>query len=178
MENTQNVHRLYRSRTNKMIGGVAGGLAEYFNVDVILMRLLFVILFVAGGSGVLIYIILWIITPLEPYSRMEEKLNPDIKVENKNINTPDNNNRTFIIGVSLIVLGFIFLFNSLFPQFNFSQLWPLVLIVIGVMLIINESPGNKNSEVSGSGNKKDNTGDSNEVLNPDSINKKNENNEI
>ncbi len=65
----QNNNRIHRSRENKMIAGVAGGLAEYFNVDPVLIRLLFVLVFLAGGSGVLIYIILWIIMPKEPYRK-------------------------------------------------------------------------------------------------------------
>ncbi len=137
----ENTNRLYRSRTNKMIGGVAGGLAEYFNVDVILMRLLFIVIFLAGGSGVLIYIILWIIMPLEPYSKMESKLN-----DRENAPEKKDNNRTFIVGVSLIVIGFLFLFNTLFPQFHIKELWPLVLIVIGAMLIVNEAPHTKNQK--------------------------------
>ena len=60
------VKRLYRSRTEKMIGGVCGGLGKYFNVDPVLMRLLWVIAFFFGGVGFLAYIIAWIIMPEEP----------------------------------------------------------------------------------------------------------------
>ena len=55
--------RLARSTTDKMVAGVAGGLAEYFNVDPTLIRLIFVILALAGGPGVLIYLILWLVMP-------------------------------------------------------------------------------------------------------------------
>jgi phage shock protein PspC (stress-responsive transcriptional regulator) len=58
--------RLYRSRTQRMLGGVAGGLAEYFNVDPTLVRLLFVIFSLAGGPGLIAYIILWIVMPEVP----------------------------------------------------------------------------------------------------------------
>ena len=64
--------RLQRSRTEKMIGGVCGGLAEYFNVDPTLLRILWVIVTLAGGAGLLLYIILWVIMPLElpaPFAR-------------------------------------------------------------------------------------------------------------
>ena len=57
--------RLYRSRKDKMIAGVAGGLGEYFNVDPTIVRLVFVLLALAGGPGVLLYFIMWIITPVE-----------------------------------------------------------------------------------------------------------------
>ncbi len=59
--------RLYRSRDERMIAGVAGGLAEYFGIDPTLVRLAFVAFTLAGGSGVLAYLILAIIMPLEPY---------------------------------------------------------------------------------------------------------------
>jgi phage shock protein C len=58
--------RLYRSRTDSMIAGVCGGLAEYFNIDPALVRLAFVAVLLLGGSAVLIYIIMWIVVPLEP----------------------------------------------------------------------------------------------------------------
>lgn len=60
------VKKLYRSRTQSMIAGVCGGLAEYFNVDPTWVRLLFVLVLLLGGSSILIYIIMWIIVPLEP----------------------------------------------------------------------------------------------------------------
>lgn len=58
--------KLYRSRDERMIAGVAGGIAEYFNVDPTIIRLLFVITAMAGGPGLLAYIILAIIIPEEP----------------------------------------------------------------------------------------------------------------
>ncbi len=58
--------RLYRSRTNRKLAGVCGGLAEYFNMDATLMRVLFVVLTVFGGSGLLLYLVLWIIVPVAP----------------------------------------------------------------------------------------------------------------
>jgi phage shock protein PspC (stress-responsive transcriptional regulator) len=58
--------RLYRSRTEKMLGGVCGGLAQYLNVDVTLVRALWVIISLLAGTGLLAYIILWVIIPLEP----------------------------------------------------------------------------------------------------------------
>ncbi|MCX6287623.1 MAG: PspC domain-containing protein [Bacteroidetes bacterium] len=58
--------RLYRSLTDRKIAGVAGGLAEYFDTDPLLLRLAFVVLALAVGGGVLIYFILWIVTPEKP----------------------------------------------------------------------------------------------------------------
>jgi phage shock protein C len=55
--------KLYRSRTHRMVAGVCGGLGEYFNVDATLIRALFLVLAVFGGSGLVIYLVMWIIVP-------------------------------------------------------------------------------------------------------------------
>ena len=61
--------KLYRSRKDSVIGGVCGGLAEYFNLDKSLMRIIWAIAMFAGGIGFLPYIIAWIVIPEEPISR-------------------------------------------------------------------------------------------------------------
>jgi phage shock protein C len=58
--------KLYRSRTNRKLAGVCGGLAEYFNLDPTLIRVLFVALAVLGGSGIVLYLAMWIIVPNQP----------------------------------------------------------------------------------------------------------------
>ncbi len=57
--------KLVRKRKDRVLGGVCGGLAEYFNVDVILVRLIWIALALFVGGGILLYIIAWIIIPLE-----------------------------------------------------------------------------------------------------------------
>lgn len=66
MNTNKPYRRLYRSRKQKMIAGVCGGLGEHFGIDPTWIRLLFVLMFFALGSALLIYVILWIIIPLEP----------------------------------------------------------------------------------------------------------------
>jgi phage shock protein C len=58
--------KLYRSKTNRQVAGVCGGLAQHFNVDATLIRVLFVLLAVLGGSGLVLYVAMWIIVPKEP----------------------------------------------------------------------------------------------------------------
>lgn len=60
------IQRLQRSRTDKMLGGVAAGLGAYFNVDPVIVRLIFVTLTITSGVGLPLYIIMWIIMPLAP----------------------------------------------------------------------------------------------------------------
>jgi phage shock protein C len=58
--------KLYRSQTNRKLAGVCGGLAEYFNTDATLIRVLFVVLTLLGGSGIVIYLVMWILVSEEP----------------------------------------------------------------------------------------------------------------
>ena len=55
--------KLYRSHTNRWMAGVCGGLGEYFNIDATLIRVLFVVITVFGGAGLIIYLAMWIIVP-------------------------------------------------------------------------------------------------------------------
>ena len=55
--------RLYRDPDNRVLGGVCGGLGAYFNVDPVLFRLIFIIIFLVFGTGLIIYLVLWLITP-------------------------------------------------------------------------------------------------------------------
>ena len=64
------VKKLYRSRKDRMIAGVCGGMAAHFGIDPTWVRLLFILLFFALGSAMLVYLILWVIVPLEPIDSM------------------------------------------------------------------------------------------------------------
>ncbi len=64
--------RLYRSRSDKMIGGVCGGLGEYFDVDPTIIRVLWVAVTLFGGAGVIAYLILWVIVPQEPPANLQQ----------------------------------------------------------------------------------------------------------
>lgn len=73
-------HLLYRSEKNKIIGGVCGGLGEYFNIDPSIVRIVFALAFFTEGFGLLLYIILWIILP--SYSSID-KDSTEVINENK-----------------------------------------------------------------------------------------------
>ena len=60
------IRRLYRSRTDRKIAGVCGGLAHYMGVDPVLPRIIWVVFALAAGTGLLAYLICWLIIPLEP----------------------------------------------------------------------------------------------------------------
>jgi phage shock protein C len=62
--------RIYRSRSNKVIAGVCGGLAEYFGIDRVLIRIVWVVTVICAGTGILAYILAWILIPKEPEVHM------------------------------------------------------------------------------------------------------------
>jgi phage shock protein PspC (stress-responsive transcriptional regulator) len=63
--------KLYRSKEDLKIAGVCGGLGEYFNVDPVFIRILFILFIPIGGLGILLYIIMWMMTPVGTYPQVE-----------------------------------------------------------------------------------------------------------
>ena len=67
METENNsVKRLYRSVDERLLAGVCGGLSDYFGIDPVIFRLVFIILAISGGSGILLYLLFWLIVPRQP----------------------------------------------------------------------------------------------------------------
>lgn len=58
--------KLWRSRNNRKIAGVCGGLGDYFSIDPVWVRVIFIIFFLLGGAAFIVYIALWLIVPIEP----------------------------------------------------------------------------------------------------------------
>ena len=73
--------RLYRSRSYRMVAGVAGGLAEYLNIDSTIVRLLFVFFALAGGPGLLVYIVMLLVVPEEPLGAAESVVEVEVQEE-------------------------------------------------------------------------------------------------
>lgn len=70
--------KLYRSTTDKKIAGVCGGLAEYFNIDPTIVRVIFVILLLPGGlPGFIPYVILWLVVPIKPITKHNNVIDVD-----------------------------------------------------------------------------------------------------
>lgn len=143
-------HRLYRSETNRILGGVCGGLAEYFNVDPTIIRIIFVLMAIFGGSGLLVYFILWLVIPskssnsnlstgeinanIQDMKNSAEKFAHDIKKGQVVQNTNNRSLWAFII----VILGVAFLLNN-YGYYDFSELgrlWPVILIIFGLSLIL------------------------------------------
>ncbi len=141
MNNKDLPKRFFRSSKDSMIAGVAGGLASYFNIDPILVRLGFVFLTIAGGFGFLIYLLLWLFTPLENYSQaytadeIIEKNAKEIESKFKNWSGyQGNNSRRYMFGGLLVLFGFLFLISNL-GFLDFGKVWPVILIIIGLIAL-------------------------------------------
>lgn len=133
--------RLYRSETNRILGGVCGGLGEYFSIDPTIIRIIFVLMAIFGGSGILIYIILWLVIPSE-----SSKANLSAEQINSNIKDIKNSAEKFAQKTTnrswwaflIVFLGVIFLLNN-YGYYNFSEigrLWPIILIIFGLSLLL------------------------------------------
>lgn len=130
--------RLYRSRKEKMIGGVCGGLAGYFDIDPVIVRILFVVAVFMGGSGILAYIVCWIIMPEEPIAAAATAAAPSAAPEQTPSAPPaqeSNHKGGMTAGVVLIVIGGLFLAHNLLPALHFIHLWPIILILLGVAIL-------------------------------------------
>ncbi len=81
--------RLYRSRDDRMIAGVCGGLGEYFSIDPTIVRLILLFLMLWGGGGVLVYILAWIVIPEQPVSAKAPVAQESKQVEEKPVAQPE-----------------------------------------------------------------------------------------
>ena len=131
--------RLFRSQTNKVFAGVCGGLAEYFDVDPVVLRLLFVLMVLFGGTGVVLYIAAIFIVPKKPFVFGEPASATELTT-----NTPlqQNGNVRNWFGIALVAIGVILLLANLdiFHFFNFIEgavefILPVLLIIIGMAVI-------------------------------------------
>ncbi len=152
--------KLYRSRKNRTIGGVAAGLAEYFDIDPTLVRIIFVVSLFLGGSGVIAYILLWIIVPEEPYPVFTSAGTAETAAGATGQNTDPNTaaqyeeysrkteerkkKRLIFLGIGLILLGLFFLADNFIPHIHFTDFLSLVLIAVGIGLLINSKKLNTN----------------------------------
>jgi phage shock protein C len=132
-----NHKHLYRSIKDKKIAGVAGGLAEYLNIDSTFVRLLCLVSIFIGGGGVLAYIIAWIAIPQENPSMVgdEPQLAKDLS-EQRNRETVEKQKKSNYIGLLLIVVGVFFMVKELLPWNLARYTWPFILITLGIFLLV------------------------------------------
>lgn len=136
---------LHKSPTNRVLAGVCGGLGEYFDIDPTLVRVAFVLLFFSGGLGLFLYIALLVVmpdagsastAPLESLKKQAEKM------QAHDIGKPQLGRPSNWVPAALIILGLILLLDNLdllrrfVPYYRLEQLWPLVIIFLGLWLLL------------------------------------------
>lgn len=144
---------LYRSRTNRVIAGVCAGLADYFNIDIALMRVLFVVATICGSFGFWMYVILWIVVP-EEYTLesgyKEQRHDEPFDITPKEEREPRDERKTvsgaMIASLILIFIGLVALIDNFTPLVWIWKLWPVALIVIGVVILLNALKNNENGK--------------------------------
>lgn len=126
--------RLMRSRKENVLAGVCGGISEYFNIDVMVVRALWILSAIFDGPGLLVYFICALIIPKIPVGYEYDEDSAPYYDEDKKERSKNYMALGFIgIGIYLVV-------KILVPWLNFKFLWPVALIGVGIMLL------NKNSD--------------------------------
>ena len=128
--------KLCRSVKNRKLGGVCGGIAEYLNVDPTLIRIIFIVLMITWGSGILIYLLLWIILPECSSEKAEETSDYVYDEKRGEWIGKARDNAALIVGITLTIIGILVLAGHFIPHFSVSLVWAVALIIFGLYLIL------------------------------------------
>ncbi|MEX2626831.1 MAG: PspC domain-containing protein [Ilumatobacteraceae bacterium] len=116
---------LRRSRDDRVIAGVAGGLGRYLDVDPVIVRVAFVVLVFFGGTGIIAYLVGWLVIPAE---RGDDAIEPAPGAGSSTGAGP------VVVGIVLVAVGGLLLLDQVVPGFR-SLLGPLLLIALGVLVL-------------------------------------------
>ncbi|MBC7264322.1 MAG: PspC domain-containing protein [Chloroflexi bacterium] len=148
------MNRLVRRRSKRIIAGVCAGLGDYFGIDPALVRLVFVLWAILGQWAVAVYILLWVLIPEEGKEEADrgttvrdnvrevveevQQFGSDVGAMLRGEQTEASSQRIILLGAILVLLGLAMLANNLglFAWFQLGRLWPLLLIIAGVVLLI------------------------------------------
>lgn len=149
MSSIPNQRRLLRrSRSDRILGGVCAGLAEFFGIDPLLIRLVFVVVTLAQGAGVLVYVLLWILMPEEGVENPPagsqavksgfEGMRQDVEQAADHLRAGAPYRQSAWLGGLLILAGaYLLAVNAgLFRWWDWTVAGPVVLIVLGLVLVI------------------------------------------
>ena len=141
--------RLYRSHTDSVLGGVAGGVAEYLDIDPAIVRVAWALLaIITGGVFFVLYIVMWIVVPYgldagevppgepsvpgsEGASQSTWNAQPYRRPRHRGSGAG-----SWVFGLILVVVGLYFLGLEVFPDLNIDRLWPLGLVLLGLVLLV------------------------------------------
>ena len=145
--------RLYRSRDDRMLAGVAGGLAENWNIDPSLVRIVWALLAVlTGGLAFVVYVVMAIVVPERPAGVAVDRpgdaprpadaggvASPIAGTSSTSSRRSDRSDATrggLVAGLILIVVGGFFLVRQLLPSIDLGFWWPTVAIALGIILVV------------------------------------------
>jgi phage shock protein C len=130
--------RLYRSRKDKMISGVCGGIAEYFDVDPVWVRLLTVLIGFTTGVGIIVYLIAWIVIPKNPDQVEGKATQAEVVVDRvaKRVERRREGHGAFLAGMILIVVGAALLLRNFVHWIHLSLVWPILIILVGLFFLL------------------------------------------
>ncbi len=133
--------RLYKSPTERVISGVAGGVADYLDADPSIVRVIWALLaIITGGVFLVIYIVMWIVVPEEPPSITEQRA--EAAAGSAVVRAPAHERRrgsgggAMVFGLILVGLGAYFLIDEYLPQIDVNAFWPIGLVVLGIVLLV------------------------------------------
>jgi phage shock protein C len=116
--------RLVRSRSERVVAGVCGGIGRYLGVDPVLLRIAFIVLALANGLGVIGYVVAWVAIPEERPGQ------PSVTVRE-----PRRETGRLVLGGSLVVLGLVLLVDRLAPDLD-ELFWPVAVVAVGVAIML------------------------------------------
>jgi phage shock protein C len=155
------VRKLYRSSSDRIISGVCGGLAEHFEIDPTLVRVIFIVLALMSGVGVIIYLALALLVASEgkeeksPKDTIKEgaeeigqkaqEVATEVGAGVKKVASRAKAPGTFLLGLVLVLIGIWFLLQNLGFQWpawmDFHVIWPVLLILLGLFLFVKKAKG-------------------------------------
>ena len=135
--------KLQRDTQNKVIGGVCSGLANYFDIDVSLVRLLFAFMFLCASVGFWLYIILWVVVPADGSAQnassnfVSSDGTTEVSSETNGEGLKTSKSKgSLVAGLILIGIGTLALLHRYVPQISWETAWPILLILLGLFLIV------------------------------------------
>lgn len=129
--------KLYRSSNDKVLAGVCGGIGEYFAVDSVIIRLLWVVFTLMGGAGLIAYIIAAIIVPENPLGgRIEENYTRTEDYSAGSERKDSSKNTSIVLGAILLLFGGFVLIKDFIPWIPRDAFLAAVLIGLGVFFIV------------------------------------------
>ena len=144
-------NRLYRSTSDKVLGGVCAGLGSFLRIDPVFIRIFFIVWTIFGEFAVLVYILLWVIVPVDSKMETEEpfQLNnlgtrfQQMGQEVAEVARQPNSELIIFTGIGLIAWGVYYFIRRWLPYLNLWEyshyIWPAMLIAAGVLVIIRTS---------------------------------------